>query len=193
MIDALFPRTRQRVLAFLFGQADRAFGTSELIGLVGAGSGAVQREIERLIAGGLVVTVTTGAQKRFQANRDAPIFAELLGIVEKTSGIADVLRRALAALSPPPKLAILYGSVAKGSERAGSDIDVLIVGDDLALEDVFAALQPAERSLGRRVSPTVYTIQEFERRRRSNPFVTKVMAGKHVVLLRNEDGVGATR
>jgi hypothetical protein len=79
------------------------------------------------------------------------------------------------------------------SDRAASDIDVLIVGDDLTLEGVDAVLAPAERQLGRTVSPTLYTRAEFERCRIvSNAFIARVLAGEHVMLIGEEpDDAGA--
>ena len=192
MIDALFPRTRQRVLALVFGQPERRFATMELIRLAQAGSGGVQREIERLVACGLVEATTLEGQKRFAANRASPLFEELRGIVEKTLGAAAVLRSALEPLAPAARFALLYGSVAKQTDRATSDLDVLLVGDGLTLESVYAALQPAEERLGRRVSPTVYTCDEFNRRRKAgHPFLTRVLAGPQVVLLGTEDAIAA--
>lgn len=88
LADALFSATQQRVLALLFGQAERSFFTNELIGLVGAGSGAVQRELRRLVESGLVTVTRLGSQKHYQANPAAPIFEELRGIVTKTLGSA---------------------------------------------------------------------------------------------------------
>jgi hypothetical protein len=82
--DALFSTTQQRVLALLFGQPERSFFTNELIGLVGAGSGAVQREVRRLVECGLVTVTRLGSQKHYQANPAAPIYEELRGIVTKT-------------------------------------------------------------------------------------------------------------
>jgi len=127
-----------------------------------------------------------------QANRATPIFEELRGIVEKTSGVAAVLRAALEVLADRLQLAILYGSVAKETDVSSSDVDVLLVADDLTLEDAFAAFRDAERRLGRPVSPTIYTRQEFAARRRSRqPFLTKVLVGNHVVLLGKVDDVAA--
>jgi predicted nucleotidyltransferase len=192
MLDALFPRTRQRVLSLIFGQETRAFGTRELIKLAQAGSGAVQREIDRLVSSGLVTVTMSGNQKRFSANQTSPMFEELRGILEKTTGVASTLQISLAPLSPSVKFAVLFGSVAKETDHATSDLDVLIVTDDLTLERVFEALDPAEKRLGRRVSPTLYTSIEFLRRRKArHPFLTKVLAGKHIVLLGSEDGVTA--
>lgn len=188
--DALFSATQRRVLALLFGQPGRSFFTNELIGLVGAGSGAVQREVRRLVDSGLVTVTKLGSQKHYQANAAAPIFEELRGIVNKTLGPAEVLRDALAPLGDAVRLALVYGSVAKGSDTAHSDIDLLIVSNELTLEQVYAALTPVEQQLGRRVSPTLYSVAEFRRRRASgNPFLTKVLAGETIRLTEDRDGL----
>ncbi|MBU2854950.1 transcriptional regulator [Acidithiobacillus ferriphilus] len=188
LADALFSATQQRVLALLFGQPGRSFFTNELIGLVGAGSGAVQREVKRLVESGLVTVTRIGSQKHYQANPAAPIFEELRGIVTKTLGLAEVLRAALVPLGETVRLALVYGSVAKGSDTAHSDIDLLLVSDELTLEQVYTALTPVEQQLGRRVSPTLYTVAEFRRRRAGgNPFLTKVLAGETIRLTEDDD------
>lgn len=186
--DALFSATQQRVLALLFGQPERSFFTNELIGLVGAGSGAVQREVKRLVDSGLVTVTRLGSQKHYQANAAAPIYEELRGIVTKTLGPAEVLRAALAPLGDTVRMALVYGSVAKGSDTAQSDIDLLLVSDMLTLEQVYEVLAPVEAQLGRRVSPTLYSVAEFRRRRTSgNPFLTKVLAGETIPLTEDRD------
>jgi predicted nucleotidyltransferase len=194
LANALFSATQRRVLSFLFGQPERSFFATELINLVGAGSGAVQREIQRLAESGLITVARVGNQKHYQANRAAPIYDELHGIVIKTLGPAGVLREALAPLEARIHVAILYGSVAKHSDSAASDIDVLIVADDLTLESIYAALAPAEKRLGRSINPTLYTMKEFlGRRAAGNSFVSKVFAGKHTLLIGNADALTRTR
>lgn len=192
--DALFSRTQQRVFSLVFGQPERTFATSELIALAGSGSGAVQRELQRLVDSKLVTSMPTGRHKRYQANSAAPIFEELRAIVEKTTGVPDRLRAALTPLASRIQLALLYGSVAKETDTAASDLDVLLVSDDLALEEVFAALEQAEQQLGRRVSPSLYTSEEFHRRRRDRQsFLNRVLGGKHIVLVGSDHAVAATR
>lgn len=184
LASALFTQTQQRVLGLLFDQPERAFHLSELIALAGAGTGAVQREIVRLVASGLVSVLARDGRKAYKANERSPIFSELCSIVEKTSGVAEQLRRALAPLAKDIAMAILFGSVAKETDKADSDIDLLVVSEALLLEDIFRALGPVEERLGRRINPTLYTTAEFDARRRSNnPFVTKVLSGKHRVVL----------
>ena len=192
ILGALFSKTQQRVLALLFGQPERSYFTTELIRLVGAGSGAVQRELRKLVQSGLVSTTTVGAQKHYRANPDAPIFEELRSIIEKTIGPARILGDALAPYAKRIALALLFGSVAKGSDRASSDIDVIIVSNELSLEESFRALGPAEKRLGRQVHPQIYTVTEFETRRRTpSSFVAKVLAGPHVILSGTLDDIAS--
>src|SRR5436309_3477123 len=147
MANALFTTTQQRVLALLFGRPDRPFIQQDLIEQAAGGSGAVRRELARLVESGLVMTAVVGKQKHFQANRDAPIFHELHGIVLKTVALSDPLRIALRPLAKRVDLALVYGSVARGEDRAQSDIDLLVVADDLLLEELFARLAPVEKKL----------------------------------------------
>lgn len=129
--DALFTATQQRLLSLLFGQPSRSFMASELIRLTGSGSGAVQRELKRLVSSGLVTVTRLGRQKHHRANPDSPVFPELLGLVRKTVGLGEPIREALEPLSDQIKLAFIYGSVAEGVDGADSDIDLLVVGNEV--------------------------------------------------------------
>lgn len=181
--DALFTRTQQRVLAILFGRPDRTFYVKEIVRLADSGIGAVQRELQALLGSGLVKSHRVGNQLHYQANADSPVFPELRGLVVKTFGVADVLRVALVPLTDRLVYACIYGSVAKGTDTASSDVDVLLIGEGLTLEDTLAALEPAERQLGRTVNPTLYTTDEFRRRKKAGQaFITKVMAGQRIDL-----------
>jgi predicted nucleotidyltransferase len=186
LADALFSKTQQRVLGLLFGQPDRSFFTKEIIRAASGGAGATQRELARLEKSDIVRASRVGNQKHYQANRANPLFKELRAIVLKTFGIAEPLREALKPLSDRIALALVYGSIAKGDDRGGSDIDLLVVARDVTLEQLFSLLAPAEKGLGRRINPTLYTPDEFRRRRRTkNPFLENVMRGKTLPLIGN--------
>ena len=190
LADALFSGTQQRVLGLLFAQPERSFYATELIALTGSGSGAVQRELARLVQSGLVVTRSIGRQKHYQANPGSPIFAELCGIVSKTVGLADPLRQALAPLAPRIRAAFVYGSVAKRQDTARSDIDLMLVSDKLSYPDVFGALEAASRHLGREVKPTIYSRQEWaERAARGDGFVKRVLAQPRIWLIGGDDAL----
>lgn len=193
LADALFTTTQRRVLALLFGQPDRSYFTSELIRLTGSGSGAVQRELQRLAASRLVNVTSVGTQKHYQANPACPVYHELVGIVRKTVALVEPIRQALESLVDRIKLAILYGPVAQDRDTADSDIDLLVVADGMMLEDFYAALAPVESSLGRKVSPMLYTVSEFDARRSAkSPFLMRVLEGEHLVLIGEEEGEPAT-
>ncbi len=192
LADALFSGTRQRLLGLLFGQPARSFYATELIGLARSGSGAVQRELATLSQSGLVTLRAVGNQKHYQANPDSPIFSELCGIAQKTIGLAGPLRQALAPLAEQVIAAFVYASVAKRTDTATSDIDVLLLTDDLSYADTFAALEVASAALGRTVNPTLLTRNEFSKRVKAREaFLGRVLAQPKVWLIGGEDDLTA--
>lgn len=188
--DALFSGLQQRLLAVLFGQPDRSFYGNELLRLTGTGRGALQRELEKLVSADLVTVTPIGNQKHYQANAAAPIFAELRGIVMKTLGLADVLRTALNAVADRIELAFVFGSVAKGTDTATSDIDLMVVTETLSYADLFEGLAAAEQVLGRKVNPTLYTSDALaEKIRTENNFVLRVLSQPKIFLIGAEDAL----
>lgn len=184
MADALFSSTQQRVLGLLFGQPQRSFFATEIIRRVEAGTGAVQRELKKLADCGLVTVSRVGNQKHYQANEAAPIYEELCALIRKTVGLAEPLRQALEPAGMTIEMALVYGSVAKGTANAASDVDLLLVSDSLTLEAVFGLLETVENTLGRRVNPTLYTRREFHRRLEANDsFLKRVLAGEKIMLI----------
>jgi predicted nucleotidyltransferase len=188
--DVLFSGVQQRVLGLLFGQPDRSFYTNEIAKLGQTGRGALQRELERMTSSGLVKLIPIGRQKHYQANRDSPIFHELRGIVLKTFGVADVLREVLAEQARSICCAFIYGSVAKGTDTASSDIDVMIIAEDLSYSHLFEVLTTAEEKLGRKVNPTLYTPDDFSKKvNNDNHFVTRVLNQPKIMLIGNDNDI----
>lgn len=190
LADALFTKTQQRVLGVLFGQPDRSVYASELIRYAGTGSGAAQRELARLEASGLILARRIGNQKHYQANAASPLFLDLRNIVLKTVGLVEPLRQALRPIESEIRSAFLYGSVAKGSDLAKSDIDLMVVSDTLSYGDVFGALDKLSRTLGRTINPTVYSSAEFSKRTKGdNAFVNRVLEGPKVWVIGLGDSI----
>lgn len=192
LADALFTTTQQRVLGALYGNPQRSFTVSELIASTSAGSGAVQRELAKLVASGLLTMQPVGNQKHYRANPAAPIHAELIGIMQKTVGLADPLRTALQPLQRKITAAFVFGSVAKRSDTARSDIDLLIVSEKLGFADVLLALEPAREILGREINPIIFSRAELAKRIKSdNAFVKRVLGQPKIWLIGGEDDLRA--
>lgn len=171
--DALFTATQQKVLGLLYGKPDHSFYANEIARWADIGKGSLMRELDRLHRAGVLTMTRQGNQTHYQANPDCPIYAELLGIVRKTFGIGEVLRAALAPLAGQLVWAFVYGSIAKGKENAGSDVDLMLIGDNLGYGDVVERLLPLEERLGRSINPTIYTPTDW---------LAKLAAGNSFVL-----------
>jgi len=185
--DLLFGQTRGAVLALLYGRVDRSFYTREIAREVDASVGTVQRELENLSKVGLIVRKSVGNQVFYQANRDAPIFAEMRALINKAIGIFGVLHSALRPLSKRIITAFVYGSVAREQETAQSDVDLMVVGK-ATLDQVLSRLATAEKGIGRSINPTVYSVGEFKSKLGAgNHFLTSVLKGQKVFLLGDED------
>ena len=169
--SALFGKVRSSVLALLFCHSEKSFYFREIERSVGMGRGAVQRELENLVNAGMIVRQKQGNQVYYQANSKSAIFSELKSMMIKTAGVADVLREALIPLTQRITTAFIYGSLAKGTATADSDVDVLVIGD-LAFSEIVDLLGSAQEAIGREVNPSVYPVDEF---------VTKISQGQHFV------------
>lgn len=188
LADALFTPVQQRVLGLLFGQPDRRFQSAELIRLANAGTGAPHRLLQRLASCGLVRVDDVGRQKFYQANSTAPIHKELVGLVRKTVGLREPLREALMPLVDDIELAFVFGSVAAGEDRAGSDIDLMVVAQSLDYATLFNALQTAEQALDRPVNPNIVSPAEWARKRRQKGgFIARVAVRPRLLVIEEDD------
>ena len=186
--DTLFSPVQQRVLGLLFSQPERRFQSAEVIRLVRSGTGAVHRYLTRLAEAGLVTVTRSGNQKHYQANRTSPVFPELHRLIVKTVGIVGPLRQALAPMARKIRAAFVFGSVAKRTETARSDIDLMVISDALTYPDVFQAVQPAEGLLARPVNPTVMTLAEWRAKRaQAGSFAARVARGPRINVIGSDD------
>ena len=190
--DALFTQTQQRVLSVLFGNTARSYYGSEIIGRAQIGSGAVQRELARLEASGLITSERIGNQRHYRANERSPVFEPLRDLVLRTTGLADVLREALAPFASKLVAAFVFGSIARREDTASSDVDLFVVSDNLTFADLFGALEDARRQLGREVNPIVHSRLEVATlRRKKNSFIARVMEQPKIWIYGDEDAFRA--
>lgn len=174
---ALFSDSQARLFGWLFGQPERSYHLSELRRLSGLGSASLQRELNRLVDAELVHSERVGNLRRFQANPQSPVYAELVALTRKTLGAVPLLREALQPIAARLETAFIYGSVAKQTDTAQSDIDLMLVGEDLSLNEILTLLLPLEAQLGRKINPNCYTPSEYARRlAEPDSFVNRVLA-----------------
>lgn len=186
--NVLFSKARQNVLALLYGQPARSFHTNEIIRLTKSGTGAIQRELDKLSSVGLITVEAIGNQKRYAADRTSPLFSELRGIVLKTFGLADVLQEALSPITSQLHIAFIYGSIAKQEDTAHSDINLMLVSDNLTYADLFKLLEEAQVKLGRPIHPTFYSPTEWTRKyKANNNFLTQLVKQPKIFLIGTED------
>ena len=188
--EALFTKTQRQVLGLLFGNPEKTYYLNEIVRIADVGIGTVQRELEKLTSAGLLTVRKIGNQKHYQANPGSPVFQELRGIVLKTFGVADELRRALEPVSAKIVVAFVYGSIASGADTASSDIDVMVISDELSYPDVIGAFAGAEEKLGRSVNPTLYTPSEVRRKlSEDNSFLKRVTEQGKIFLIGSDDDI----
>lgn len=186
LLGVLFGSYRQRVLELLLLQPAQRFHVRELARQTGTTAGTLHRELSKLAEAGLLLRERQGNQVLYQANRACPVFEELAGLFRKTSGAVSVLQQALRDLVPQIRFALLFGSLARGTETPGSDVDVLIVGE-ASFAGVVKALYPAQELLQREINPVVYSDSEFLLRlQNKEPLLLEVLSKPRLFLLGSE-------
>lgn len=193
--NILFTKVQQQVLKLLYLNQNSDFSTREIIRYAGSGNGAVQRELAKLISANYIIVNKVGNQKRYQANQKLPYYSELRSIIIKTFGLADVLKNSFNDLFIKNiKIAFIYGSVAKGGDTSYSDIDLMLIGEDLTYADIFNTIKNVEITLQRKVNPTFYSEKKWINRIESkNNFVTKVIEQPKIFLIGNDYELGKIR
>ena len=188
--NALFTTTQQKVLGLLYAQPDKSFYTKEILRLTGMGVATIKRELDRMLAAGILSMTRIGNQHHYQANPECPIYSELLGIVKKTFGITDVLSLALSPLRTHIDSAFVFGSVANGKETSASDIDLMIIGD-VSFSDVVSVLYSVQEKLGREINPKIYHKEEWIQMRKSNDaFIKDVLAKPRMDVMGDANELG---
>jgi len=187
---ALFGKTQRALLRLFFVRPEQSLYLRQIVRTAAIGQGAAQRELARWVEAGLLVRTRRGNQVYYRANAASPVFAELKGLAVKTAGMADVLREALAGLTERIKVAFVHGSLARGAEKAGSDVDVVVVGA-VTFSEIAAALRSAQEQLGREVNPTVYTVREFRKKLAAgHHFLTATVSAPKLFLIGGERELG---
>jgi DNA-binding transcriptional ArsR family regulator len=189
LAQLLSSSVKAEVFRLLFGLEGQPLHVRELERRSGLAIGTVRQELARLTKLGLIAARADGNRKYYAAREDHPLYPEIRGLVLKTSGLADVLRRALEK-EQRITLAFIFGSIAQAREQAHSDIDLLIVGD-IGLRQITKLLGGVADKVGREINPKIFTPREFRRRKRANdPFLNRVLATPRIFVIGDEHELG---
>lgn len=181
--DYLLGTTRAQTLSTLFLRPELSLHVRELARLTGASPGSLHRELRALSDIGLLLRESIGRQVHYSANPECPVFEELAGLLRKTTGLADVLRTALEPLGSRIKVALVYGSMASGTARPRSDIDVMVVGK-ASFAELVRALAPTQELLKREVNVTPLTPAVLSQKvKTKDGFVKQVLAAPKIFLI----------
>ena len=186
----LFTKTQRRILSLLFGNFSRRYYGNEIIKLAGVGTGSARNFLDGLVSSGLVARTKEGRQTYYQACNRAPIFDELCGIVLKTFGVADFLKKVMEPLNKQVKFAFIFGSVAKGNNNTNSDIDICIVSESLDYSEWMKLFIPTSEKLGREITLTLYGVEEFEAKvANKNHFIEQILSQPKIMLIGTENDI----
>lgn len=187
--EALFTTTQQQVLGLLYAWPEKSFYTNEILRTTGMGVATIKRELDRMLAAGILTMKVIGNQHHYQANPDCPIYKELRGIVQKTLGAGDLMLQALESFSENIDWAFIFGSYASGKETSASDIDLMIVGE-VGFSDVAKKLYSFQEKVGREINPKIYSKADWIQLQLSKDgFVKEVLTKPKINIIGDGNGL----
>jgi predicted nucleotidyltransferase len=185
--SVLFSEYRRRVLGLLFLHPNNRYHVREIARLTHTTPGTLNRELSKLTKAEVLIREASGRQIYYHANQDLPIFEELVGILKKTSGLVEILANALMPFSNQIKVAFVFGSVGRGTENIGSDIDVLIIGE-ISFSDIIAAFYSIQEMLGREINPKVFQQKEWKKLvLKKDPFIQEILKNPKLFIIGKAD------
>lgn len=190
LAELLFKDYRRQVLGLLLLHPDKTYHVREIARLTNTVPGTLHKELTKLAEAGILKKSLQGNQVLYQADSDCIIFDELSSILRKTSGLAEVLRTALLSLTDRVRIAAVFGSIASGKAKAGSDIDILLIGE-ISFAEAVKTLYPAQQQLGREINPKLYSEVQWQQALQENSsFIRELMSKPLLYLIGDKDDLG---
>ena len=177
----LLSHREQRLLAPLLLLPDKSFGTLELIKMSGAGRGGGQKALRKLLDAGVALATKMGNQQRIQINQAFPLYPELRSICMKSFGLQESIKEALQPVASDIEEAYVFGSVAQGTDRPDSDIDLMVIGS-VDLAKIYHIAHTLEEKIGRTIHVQKYSRQDWETSQ-SDPIVKRIANDKRIQVI----------
>lgn len=179
----LFSEYRRRALGLLLLNPSKKYHVREVARLTCTSAGTLHRELSALAESGVLLREKEGNQVYYQANQNFLIYDELVSILQKTSGLVDVLAKILLPYEDKIDLAFVFGSIARGTAHSSSDVDVLIIGN-MSFAEAVDVLYPAQAVLRREINPKVYRKSEWNKLiEKQDPFIQEIINNKKYYII----------
>lgn len=189
LADLLSSRVKAEIFRLLFSISGQELHVREMGRRSGLAEATVRQELKKLTRLGVVEARRDGNRTYYRANSLHPLHPDIRNLVLKTDGLVGVLRKPL--LHAGIRLAFVFGSLAGGSEKASSDVDLMVIGT-VTLRQVGRLLSGVAAALGREINPHILTPEEFARRKMSRDhFLTRVLGSPRLFAIGNEDELEA--
>lgn len=189
LADLLSSRVKAEIFRLLFGGAESELHVREIERRSGLADATVRQELKRLTRLGVVELRRDGNRTYYHANTEHPLYPDIRNMVLKTSGLVDVLQEALTHSGI--RLAFVFGSTARGNGKAGSDVDLMVIGT-ISLRQLGKLLSGVAMRLGREVNPHVLTPEEFAKRMKTRDhFIATVLSESRLFVIGSEDELKA--
>ncbi|OGP49148.1 MAG: toxin-antitoxin system toxin subunit [Deltaproteobacteria bacterium RBG_13_43_22] len=186
LAQILSSKVRAEIFRILFGLVDDPRHMREIERRSGFALGTVQQELKKISALDLVIKRRDGNRVYYQARKDHPLYPEIHNLVLKTNGMADLFREVLDK-EPQIKTAFAFGSIASHTEKAASDVDLMVIGT-ISLRKMTQLLMGLSEKIGWEINPHVLSPEEFFRRKsHKDHFITQLMESSKIFILGNED------
>jgi uncharacterized protein len=181
LAELLSSRARAEIFRLLLSGTGEELHVREIGRRSGLNDSTIRQELRKLVRLDLVQSRRDSNRVYYRAKIENPLYPEIRNLVLKTSGLADVLRSALA--DKRIRVAFVFGSIAHGEEKAGSDVDLMVIGQ-LGLRDLSRLLSGIEEKIGREVNPHVFHEAEFRKRVRAKEhFVSSIMETPNIFII----------
>jgi predicted nucleotidyltransferase/DNA-binding HxlR family transcriptional regulator len=181
LAELLSSRARAEIFRLLFSGAGDELHVREIERRSGLNDSTLRQELRKLVRLDLVRSRRDSNRVYYRAKTENPLYPEIRNLVLKTSGLADALKSAL--VDKRIRVAFVFGSIARGEEKAGSDVDLMVIGQ-LGLRDLSRLLSGIEEKIGREVNPHVLREEEFRKRVRAKEhFVSRVMQSSKIFII----------
>ena len=187
--ELLSSKIRENIFSLLFAGSVEELHMREIQRRSGMSIGAVQQELQKLEKLDVIKSRRSSNRLYYHANKEHPLYIDIRNLVLKTSGLADVLKEALK--DQRIKVAFVFGSIAENNERAGSDVDLMVIGE-LDLEAIVDMLHGVTDKIDREINPHVFSEAEFKKRLKAKEhFITSIMDVKKIFIVGTEDDLKA--